>query len=269
MRKSDFGARAKRTKFHTVAIEKPKSKNEAASTTTPPPSSDLPSPEPIKVWKADTDSKKSSEDKDKKTESSTPPVNPSPTTEVKLDLGCGQNLKPGFEGVDLYSKEAKHKFDLFRFPWPLKDSSVDELYSSHFIEHIPMVFVCKKHGFENLPCEGAQDLFFAFFDEAYRVLKPGGKFELVCPSCRSERAFWDPTHRRFLAQTTFFYLSDIWRKANKLDHYNVKCNFAGDVNFSFSSDIQSRHEEVQRQLFQQAWNIIMDYMVVLKSQKPA
>ena len=57
--------------------------------------------------------------------------------ELKLDLGCGQNVREGFEGVDLYGDKAKHKVDLFKFPWPFKDGSVDEINCSHFMEHIP------------------------------------------------------------------------------------------------------------------------------------
>lgn len=188
-------------------------------------------------------------------------------SELKLDLGCGQSPRDGFEGVDLYAANSKHKVDLFRFPWPWADNTVDELNCSHFIEHIPMVYLCKDHGFENLPCEGAQDLFFAFFDECYRILKPQGKMHIVVPACRSERSFQDPTHRRFIAQATFFYLWKNWRDANKLDHYNVKCNFQGDVNFSFPIEFQSRHEEVQRKAFSSEWNAILDYIVVLRALK--
>ena len=56
---------------------------------------------------------------------------------IKLDLGCGLNPREGFEGVDLYGEKAKHKVDLFKFPWPFKDASVDEIHASHFLEPIP------------------------------------------------------------------------------------------------------------------------------------
>ena len=56
---------------------------------------------------------------------------------IKLDLGCGLNPREGFEGVDLYGDKAKHKVDLFKFPWPFVDNSVDEIACSHLLEHIP------------------------------------------------------------------------------------------------------------------------------------
>lgn len=227
--------------------------------------SELPAPEPIKL-SADIKQAQASQQGNGKAAPQTQAPQ-APTGELKLDLACGQSPREGFEGVDLYSKDAKHKVDLFRFPWPWATSSVDELNSSHFIEHIPMTYLCKKHGHEQLPCEGAPDLFFAFFDECYRILKPQGKMHIVVPTCRSERAFQDPTHRRFIAQATFFYLSADWRKGNKLDHYLVKCNFTGDVNFSFDASIQSRHEEVQKELFQHAWNVMQDWLVVLRAVK--
>lgn len=266
MRKAELGARAKKTRFTSVP-KPPPPQTKKAEPPPAPPVDELPKPEPIKL-SADIKQGQSEAVAGNGT-----PASPSakatqaPTHEVKLDLACGQSVREGFEGVDLYSKEAKHKVDLFRFPWPWADNSVDELASSHFVEHVPMTYLCKKHGHEQLPCEGAQDLFFAFFDECYRILKPGGKMHIVVPTCRSERSFQDPTHRRFIAQATFFYLSDVWRKTNKLDHYNVKCNFTGDVNFSFDASIQGRHEEVQRELFQHAWNVLHDWLVVLKAVK--
>jgi predicted SAM-dependent methyltransferase len=118
---------------------------------------------------------------------------------VRLNLACGQVPRDGFEGVDLWSG-ATHQMDLLKFPWKWASSSVDELYSAHFVEHIPM---------ELTP--SGQDLFLAFFDECWRILKNGGVMTVVCPNARSNRAFQDPTHRRFIVGETFMYLSDEWR----------------------------------------------------------
>ncbi len=125
---------------------------------------------------------------------------------LKLDLACGQMPHEGFEGVDLW-EGAKHRLDLFRCPWPWEDGSVEELHCSHFIEHIPM---------EEIEHNGRKkDRLFAFFDECYRILKPGGRMTVFCPNARSNRAFQDPTHRRFIVAETFLYLHKPWRVANK------------------------------------------------------
>lgn len=133
---------------------------------------------------------------------------------IKLDLGCGQNPKEGFQGIDSSKhSKAEYTFDLCWDAWPFEDDSVDELYCSHFIEHIPANFC------------GEKDLLFQFFDEAYRVAKPGCKFYLQWPYFQSARAFQDPTHRRFIPIETMFYLQREWRINNGLDHYNVNCNW--------------------------------------------
>jgi hypothetical protein len=191
---------------------------------------------------------------------------------VKLDLACGQSPREGYEGVDLYAPNAKHKVDLFRFPYPWADNSVDEIYCSHFIEHLPAREV-EERDLQNHASDGVrqrfigQDFLFAFFDECYRVLKPDSWMHVICPSVRSERAFQDPTHRRFIAQATFYYLWRDWRVSQKLDHYNVKCNFVGNVNFSFPIELQGRAEEVTRGLYANAWNVILDYIADLKAVK--
>jgi predicted SAM-dependent methyltransferase len=264
MRKADMGARAKKTTFKTV----PKPPSLVQKKPEPAPAiPELPQPVPIKLSSDIRVGPEAPLPGNGKPPAPAADAPKAPTSEVKLDLACGQSPREGFEGVDLYAVGAKHKVDLFKFPWPWADNSVDELASSHFLEHIPMSYLCKKHGHEHVPCEGAQDLFFAFMDECYRILKPQGKMHIVVPTCRSERAFQDPTHRRFIAQATFFYFSADWRKLNKLDHYLVKCNFSGDVNFSFDSQVSGRHEEVQKELFQHAWNVMHDWIVVLRAVK--
>ena len=57
----------------------------------------------------------------------------------KLDLGCGPHKEDGYVGVDItqVGTKADIQHDLLQFPWPFEDSSVDELFSSHFFEHVP------------------------------------------------------------------------------------------------------------------------------------
>ncbi len=203
---------------------------------------------------------------------------------VKLDLACGQIPKEGFEGVDLYAPNAKHKVDLWKFPYPWADNSVDELYCSHFIEHLPARSVEER---DLLP--GAikeefldKDFLFAFFDECYRILKPlpaqpppptpalgqpvipgplvpGGIMTVVVPSGRSDRGFQDPTHRRYIVAETFMYLSREWRELNKLDHYRVNCDFGLNVVPIVNSELTLHHQLAQQQRFQRDWNVVVDW----------
>lgn len=63
---------------------------------------------------------------------------------MKLDIGCGQNKQRGFFGIDFEEEsEADFIHDLNIYPYPFEDSSVDEIYCRHTIEHIidPLKFL--------------------------------------------------------------------------------------------------------------------------------
>lgn len=83
---------------------------------------------------------------------------------VKVHLGPGQkNYLEGWINIDANAFTGKCDIwaDL-RNPLPLRDSSVDALYSHHVIEHLPQL---KNH-----------------FADAYRVLKPGGVYRVGGPN---------------------------------------------------------------------------------------
>jgi hypothetical protein len=199
------------------------------------------------------------------------------TPPLKLDLGCGQNPKEGFEGVDIRGGKAVHVCDLFKFPWPFADSSVEEIHTSHFLEHVPAREIEER---DLLPpkevpdLESAmdalrtrflgQDMLFAFMDECYRILKPESWMHVVVPSGRSNRAFWDPTHRRFFMQETFLYFNADWRKSQGLDHYRVGCHFSVDVGHSMPQEEGLRSPEAQAQRVMTLWNVTADWIAKFK-----
>jgi predicted SAM-dependent methyltransferase len=198
---------------------------------------------------------------------------PSPTL-VKLDLGGGQNEREGFEGVDLNAPNIEHRVDLFQFPWPFADNSVDELHCSHFIEHIPnrdIVLSDIRTGPSCVPDTVAEfvgkDMLFAFFDECWRILKHDGWLHLQWPALRSDRAFQDPTHRRFIPLETIQYMSRDWRKANALDHYRVNCHFAGDLTYIADASINSLHPEAAARHVNCYWNALIDFSARMKAVK--
>lgn len=180
-----------------------------------------------------------------------------PRVELRLDLACGQTPREGFDGVDLLAPDAKHRVDLMRFPWPWADGSVRELHCSHFVEHLPMREV--KHAGRR------KDQLFAFFDECYRILEPGGDMTVVVPALKSVRAFMDPTHRRFIPQETFLYLNAAWRALNKLDHYAVDCDFVV-TNVMPTTQLEEtlRTPEVQAKRFRECWDVAADFVATLK-----
>lgn len=195
---------------------------------------------------------------------------------VRLDLGSGENTAPGFEGVDMFAPGAKHRVDLMRFPWPWESNSVDELHCSHFIEHIPMVFVERvalnwkdpeaKNTMTNvMPGPGRVDLLLAFFNECHRIMKPGANMKLIWPALQSVRAFMDPTHRRFLPPEFTFYLSRAWRELNKLEHYlGATCNFEASATATLAEIETKRAPEVQQQRVATLWNVAGDWHCTLR-----
>jgi len=181
-----------------------------------------------------------------------------PLVTRKLDLACGQDCREGFEGVDRAQLPGvKHVWDLMRYPWPFEDNSVAEIFCSHYIEHIPMVDI------------DGQDALLRFFDECYRILIPGGWMQVVTPNARCDRAFQDPTHRRFIVQQTFAYLDANWRAAAKIDHYNVKCNFGVACDPIIFTELMVRHPLAQERMFRESWNTILDWTAKLQSRKAA
>lgn len=198
---------------------------------------------------------------------------------VRYDLGAGQSPKEGFEGVDLLAPETKHRLDLFKFPWPWKDNSVDELHSSHFVEHIPDREI-EERDLDLSRCADAgipesvikkdfvgKDMMFAFFDESFRILKPQSKMNVIVPCLRSNRAFQDPTHRRFIPAETFLYFNREWRKANKLDHYRAICNFDVKCDPIVPIEMTTYHPEAQQVKLMHYWNTIVDWTATLVALK--
>ena len=54
-----------------------------------------------------------------------------------IDIGCGGKKKEGFIGLDQYLMPGvDHVLDIGTERWPFADGSVDEAYSSNFLEHL-------------------------------------------------------------------------------------------------------------------------------------
>jgi predicted SAM-dependent methyltransferase len=96
--------------------------------------------------------------------------------EKKLNLGCGPNLKPGWINIDLLDSGADLQLDL-REQWPFADASISHIYSEHVFEHFEV-----------------REEVSHFLSEAYRVLRPGGLFEVGVPDTEWPlRAYGDPS----------------------------------------------------------------------------
>ena len=190
-----------------------------------------------------------------------PVVTPEPEG-FKLDLACGAKAADGFKSVDAFEPSAEFRVDLVSGErWPFDDNSVDALRCSHFIEHIE-----KGNRHKTYTAQG--NLFLFFFEEAYRILKPGGKFDLVWPALQNVRAFQDPTHCDYIPVQRMLYLDKAWRDANQLDHYLVHGRALDfkmvSANPTIPQTEADKPDVVQAQNMNDHWNVLQDWVVTLQ-----
>lgn len=167
--------------------------------------------------------------------------------EIRLDIGCGTNKRPGHIGIDVLKFDGVDVvMDVRKTPWPYKDDSVDGIFTSHFIEHLT--------GPERIE----------FFNECYRVMKPGAKIQIIVPDWTHDRAYGDPTHQwPPMSRWSFLYINREWREKNA-PHVGYKCHFSGPINGSMEPWVQLRNTEAQMFLTQHNTNALLDLMCELE-----
>jgi len=95
---------------------------------------------------------------------------------MKLNLGCGTDLRPGWCNVDIIQMPGADVVCDLNERWPWEDNSVDQVWASDVFEHLKD----KMHVME----------------EMWRVCKHGVFCEVETPNMIYNPAAWsDPTHR--------------------------------------------------------------------------
>lgn len=169
---------------------------------------------------------------------------------VRLDVACGQQKIEGWIGVDAVATDVTDVVhDLEISPWPFEDNSVDEARCIHFVEHV-------------------HDL-IGFMNELHRVMKPGAQCLVITPYYTSMRAFQDPTHVRFMAETSYLYFNQDWLRSNALDHYGITADFDFTYGYAVTQDWQNRSEESRVFAIRHYWNVVDDLVVTLTKKPPA
>lgn len=177
-------------------------------------------------------------------------------TPIKLEIACGQNKTEGFVGIDIAPIEGVDiVHDLWTYPWPIESESVAEARAIHYIEHIPMEYV--QHNGQR------KDALIAFFDEVYRILIPDGTLFIIAPYYASMRCWQDPTHRRAINDATFMYAWKEWRATNKLDHYNMECDFDFSYGYGYAQDWIGKNDETRAFGARHHNNVVADIHVTL------
>ncbi len=109
---------------------------------------------------------------------------------MKVNLGSGGKKLDEYMNIDINAESNPDLVLDVREGLPYDDSSIDEVRSHDFIEHIPIgetVFVV---------------------EEIYRVLKPNGVFDFFIPSTDGRGAFEHPDHRSFWNINSWKYFWD-------------------------------------------------------------
>lgn len=181
-------------------------------------------------------------------------------SKMKLDIGCGKKKQDGYIGIDVLELEGVDLIgDLRVAPWRLKrasdgtsmvlkDGSVSEVYSNHFLEHLT--------GLERV----------SFFNELYRVMEVGAEARIITPHWSHERAYGDPTHQwPPITSMMYFYLIKEWRDLNA-SYVGYNCDF-GVVMTGYHDQndtwISYRNQETKSVLMTRNINTTTDLVAVL------
>jgi len=235
-------------------------------------------------------------------EGAVPPAAVEPGKPVKLDLGCGNLARRtemknwtrelGWTGVDIQASDgADVVCDLSVGKWPFADSSVDEVNCHHMLEHIPGKSVdYELTGYtgpfeavmvapDNADGVGGPTVVKLkkvityprahFFNELWRVLKPGGKAQFVTPYWASCRSIGDITHEwPPVGEMSYHYLDKEWRKTQAPHDDFYTCDFPiGGCGYMPAPHLVGRTQEFVQEAIRDHKEGAGDMMVTLTCRK--
>ena len=136
---------------------------------------------------------------------------------MKLNLGCGSNIKEGYINLDkfsYYKPDVIHDLELV--PYPFKDDSVEKILMSHVLEHI------------------GQDpnVFNNIIKEFYRICKNKAVLDIRVPHPRHDDFISDPTHVRPITVLGLqLYDKQLNKEWEKGGYSNTPLGLIHNVNF--------------------------------------
>lgn len=126
---------------------------------------------------------------------------------MKLNLGCGKDIKKGWINLDCNKGEGIDVVqDLNKLPLPFEKNMFDFILCQDVLEHVE---------------------FIPLINEIYRILKAKAVLKIRVPHFTSKLNFEDPTHKYLFSIRTF-------------DYFIKNDIFSYDRNVNFFSDIKKR-----------------------------
>ena len=191
---------------------------------------------------------------------------------VYIELACGQKkLGPEWIGIDvdpvclkLPGRNLVH--DLFEYPWPFEDGVADEVFASHFFEHIPgKIHLATGDGLSYVVVRPR----LQFMAEVWRICKPGALVVLQVPYGKNVRAMQDHDHAwPPIVEETFLYFDRDWLKANRLDHGPYASHYAHfkleKTQRVHNPRMAGLHPEAVRSQSKTDWDSVDDIIVTLR-----
>ena len=133
---------------------------------------------------------------------------------MKLNLGCGRDLKEGYINLDVVDYGGNQIHDLNSFPYPFEDNTFDEIYASHVLEHL--------------------NNFYNSITELYRISKPNAILIVYAPFFLNTKYFGDPDHKIPFSIRTFDnyeYIGNRELKFYEKWKLNHRTNYQGQAQF--------------------------------------
>ena len=119
---------------------------------------------------------------------------------MKLNIGCGTDIKTGWINHDLVQLEGVDvTHDLTQFSWPWKNEQFEEIIMKDVLEHLPDTIKT--------------------MEELYRITKPGAKLLIAVPYWNSYEAITDPTHKVFFNELTFEFFDPTKLRCQRRPYY--------------------------------------------------
>lgn len=145
---------------------------------------------------------------------------------IILELGCGNRKRiPDSIGIDVLDYECVDIIgDALEVLREIPDATVDMVSSHHFLEHVTNLDI--------------------LLQEVTRVMRIGGRFEVVVPHFSNPYYYSDPTHKNRFGLYTFSYLAEDRLLRKRVPHYKKIIFFSlvkVDLLFKSSPPFYFRH----------------------------